>query len=57
MISTHPKVGMAVLVGIRVKAKVWALARCGAHSFLAVRAVCRIVAPLTYIRRISRAAA
>ena len=27
MISTHPKVGMAVLVGVRVKAKVWALWR------------------------------
>ena len=39
MLSTHPKVGMAVLVGVRVKAKVWALARRGAHSFLAVRAV------------------
>ena len=33
MISTHPKVGMAVLVGVRVKAKVWALARRDAHSF------------------------
>ena len=44
MISTHPKVGMAVLVGVRVKAKVRALARCDAHSFLAVRAVCCIVA-------------
>ena len=37
MISTHPKVGMAVLVGVRVKAKVRALARRDAHSFLAVR--------------------
>ena len=27
MISTHPKVGMAVLVGGGVKAHVWALAR------------------------------
>ena len=44
MISTHPKVGMAVLVGVRVKAKVRALARRDAHSFLAVRAVCCIVA-------------
>ena len=33
MLSTHPKVGMAVLVGVRVKAKVWALARRDAHSF------------------------
>ena len=34
MISTHPKVGMAVfIVGVRVKAKVWALARRNAHSF------------------------
>jgi len=31
-------VGMAVLVGVRVKAKVRALARRDAHSFLAVRA-------------------
>ena len=38
MLSTHPKVGMAVLVGVRVKAKVRALARRDAHSFLAVRA-------------------
>ena len=44
MTSTHPRVGMTLLVGIGVKAKVWALARRGAHSFLAVRAVCRIVA-------------
>ena len=44
MLSTHPKVGMAVLVGVRVKAKVRALARRDAHSFLAVRAVCCIVA-------------
>ena len=44
MISTHPKVGMAVLVGVRVKAKVRALARRDAHSFLAVRAVCCIAA-------------
>ena len=44
MISTHPKVGVTVLVGVRVKAKVRALARRGAHSFLAVRAVCRIIA-------------
>ena len=44
MISTHPKVGMAVLVGVRVKAKVRALARRDALSFLAVRAVCCIVA-------------
>ena len=36
MLSTHPKVGMAVLVGVRVKAKVRALARRDAHSFLAV---------------------
>ena len=36
---------MAVLVGVtRVKAKVWALARRDAHSFLAVRAVRCIVA-------------
>ena len=42
MISTHPKVGMAVLVGVRVKAKVWALARRDAHSFLTVWAVCCI---------------
>ena len=35
MISTHPcKVRMAVLVGVRVKAKVRALARRDAHSFL-----------------------
>ena len=34
MISTHPKVGVAVLVGVRVKAKVRALARRDAHSFL-----------------------
>ena len=40
MLSTHPKVGMAVLVGVRVKAKVWALARRDAHSFLAVRVLC-----------------
>ena len=33
MTSTHPRVGMAVLVGVRVKAKVWALARRDAHSF------------------------
>ena len=32
MLSTHPKVGMTVLVG--VKAKVRALARRDAHSFL-----------------------
>ena len=44
MLSTHPKVGMAVLVGVRVKAKVRALARRDAHSFLAVRAVRCIVA-------------
>ena len=44
MISTHPKVGMAVLVGVRVKAKVWALARRDAHSFLTVWAVCCIAA-------------
>ena len=44
MLSTHPKVGMTVLVGVRVKAKVRALARRDAHSFLAVRAVCCIVA-------------
>ena len=44
MLSTHPKVGMAVLVGVRVKAEVWALARRDAHSFLAVRAVRCIVA-------------
>ena len=44
MLSTHPKVGMAVLVGVRVKAKVRALARRDAHSFLAVRAVFCIVA-------------
>ena len=44
MISTHPKVGMAVLVGVRVKAEVRALARRDAHSFLAVRAVRCIVA-------------
>ena len=42
MLSTHPKVGMAVFVGVRVKAKVRALARRDAHSFLAVRAVCCI---------------
>ena len=42
MISTHPKVGMAVLVEVRVKAKVRALARRDAHSFLAVRAVSRL---------------
>ena len=44
MLSTHPKVGMAVLVGVRVKAEVRALARRDAHSFLAVRAVRCIVA-------------
>ena len=33
MTSTHPRVGMTLLVGIGVKAKVWALARRGAHSF------------------------
>ena len=33
MTSTHPRVGMAVLVGVRVKAKVWALARRDAHYF------------------------
>ena len=44
MLSTHPKVGMTVLVGVRVKAEVRALARRDAHSFLAVRAVCCIVA-------------
>ena len=44
MLSTHPKVGMAVLAGVRVKAKVRALARRDAHSFLAVRAVRCIVA-------------
>ena len=44
MISTHPKVGMAVLVGVRVKAKVWALARRDAHSFLTVWVVCCIAA-------------
>ena len=33
MTSTHPRVGMAVLVAVRVKAKVWALARRDAHSF------------------------
>ena len=42
MLSTHPKVGMTVLVGVRVKAKVRALARRDAHSFL--RAVCCIAA-------------
>ena len=44
MISTHPKVGMAVLVGVRVKAKVRALARRDAHSFLAVWAIFGIIA-------------
>jgi len=44
MISTHPKVGMAVLVGVRVKAKVRALARRDAHSFLAMRTVLSIIA-------------
>jgi len=44
MLSTHPKVGMAVLIGARVKAKVRALARRDAHSFLVVRAVCCIAA-------------
>ena len=44
MLSTHPKVGMAVLVGVRVKAEIRALARRDAHSFLAVRAVRCIVA-------------
>ena len=44
MISTHPKVGMAVLVGVRVKAKVRALARRDAHSFLAMRTVLGIIA-------------
>ena len=44
MISTHPKVGMAVLVGVRVKAKVWALTRRDAHSFLAVWAIFGIIA-------------
>ena len=33
MTSTHPRVGMTLLVGIGVKAKVWALARRDAHSF------------------------
>ena len=42
MKSTHPKVGMA-LIGVWVEAKVWALARRDAHSFLAVWAVCCIV--------------
>ena len=44
MTSTHPRVGMTVLVGIGVKAKVRALARRDAHSFVAVRAVRCIVA-------------
>ena len=44
MLSTHPKVGMAVLVGVRVKAKVRALARRDAHSFLAMWATFGIVA-------------
>ena len=44
MLSTHPRVGMTVLVGVRVKAKVRALARRDAHSFVAVRAVRCIVA-------------
>ena len=44
MITTHSKVGVTVLVGVRVKAKVRALARRDAHSFLAVRAVCCIAA-------------
>ena len=57
MLSTHPKVGMAVSVGVRVKAKVRALARRYAHSFLAVRAGrmighCRLALPGTsYIVR------
>ena len=44
MLSTHPKVGMAVLVGVRVKAKVWALTRRDAHPFLAVWAIFGITA-------------
>ena len=44
MTSTHPRVGMTLLVGIGVKAKVWALARRGAHSFLAMRTVLGIIA-------------
>ena len=43
MTSTHPRVGMTLLVRVRAKAKVWALARRDAHSFLAVWAVCCIV--------------
>ena len=33
MISTHPRVGVNLLVRVRVKAKVWALPRRDAHSF------------------------
>ena len=44
MTSTHPRVGMTLLVGIGVKAKVWALARRGAHSFLTMRTVLGIIA-------------
>ena len=44
MSSIHPKVGMAVLIGARVKAKVRALARRDAHSFLAVWAIFGIIA-------------
>ena len=40
MTYTHPKVGIALLVRVRVKPQVWALARRDAHSFLAVWAVC-----------------
>ena len=43
MSSIHPKVGMAVLVGVGVKAEVWALARRDAHSFLAMRTVLGII--------------
>ena len=41
--STHPKVGMALLIRVGVKAQVWALARHDAHYFLAVWAVSCIV--------------
>ena len=41
--STHPKVGMALLIRVGAKAQVWTLARRDAHSFLAVWAVSSIV--------------
>ena len=35
---------MTLLIRVRVKAKVWALARCDAHSFLAMWTIFGIIA-------------